>query len=100
MQIDFYQLSREPVERVLPSIAQRILESGGRLLVVADEARLEQISQGLWHAAPETSLANRRAAGAHPATQPIRLAPDCQAAHRWEDRVGGKGGGSTGNSPW
>src|SRR3546814_9465315 len=61
MQIDFYQLSREPVERVLPSIAQRILESGGRLLFVADEARLEQISQGLWLAAPETFLANGRA---------------------------------------
>src|SRR3546814_6340514 len=81
MQIDFYQLSREPVERVLPSIAQRILESGGRLLVVADEARLEQISQGLWHAAPETFLANGRAEGDHPDIQPILLSQDCTAAN-------------------
>lgn len=81
MQIDFYQLSREPVERVLPSIAQRILESGGRLLVVADEARLEQISQGLWHAAPETFLANGRAERDNPDIQPILLSQDCTAAN-------------------
>src|SRR3546814_5482665 len=84
MQIDFYQLSREPVERVLPSIAQRILESGGRLLVVADEARLEQISQGLWHAAPETFLANGRAEGDHPDIQPILLSQDRSEEHTSE----------------
>ena len=38
MQVDFYQLSRDPVEGVLPAIAARILDMGARLLVVADES--------------------------------------------------------------
>ncbi|MEE2741983.1 MAG: DNA polymerase III subunit chi, partial [Pseudomonadota bacterium] len=37
MQVDFYQLSRDPVEQVLPAIAGRILAMGARLLVVAGE---------------------------------------------------------------
>jgi len=35
MQVDFYQLSRDPVEQVLPAIAGRILAMGARLMVVA-----------------------------------------------------------------
>ena len=33
MQVDFYQLTRDPAEKVLPPIAQRVLDGGGRLLV-------------------------------------------------------------------
>ncbi len=44
MQVDFYQLGRDPDDQVLPAIAARILGLGARLLVVAQEPdRLERI---------------------------------------------------------
>jgi DNA polymerase-3 subunit chi len=40
--VDFYRLTRDPVERVLPAIATRILDGGNRLLVVAAAALQRQ----------------------------------------------------------
>lgn len=78
MQVDFYQLSRDPVERVLPSIAQRLLDGGERLLVVAQgEDCLDRISAGLWKAGPASFLAHDRAGSAHPELQPVLLSPSC-----------------------
>ena len=58
MQVDFYQLSRDPVDKVLPAIAARVLDGGGRLLVVAgDDDRLAALSQGLWSAALQLASA-------------------------------------------
>ncbi|MFZ5796378.1 MAG: DNA polymerase III subunit chi, partial [Pseudomonadota bacterium] len=36
MQVDFYHLTLQPLDRVLPRIAERVVEGGGRLLVVAE----------------------------------------------------------------
>ena len=80
MQVDFYQLSRDPVEAVIASIARRILDDGGRLLVVSDDrAQLERIARGLWSAGSETYLANDHADGALPEVQPILLNGACTA---------------------
>jgi len=82
MQVDFYQLSRDPVETVIPAIARRILEDGGRLLVVSEERlQLDRISQGLWNAGPETYFANDHADAAAPEAQPILLSPACAPAN-------------------
>lgn len=82
MQVDFYQLSRDPVEQVLPAIATRILAMGERLLVVAaDESRLERISAGLWAGPPESFLAHGRAGEGRESIQPVLLAHDCVAAN-------------------
>lgn len=82
MQVDFYQLSRDPVEQVLPAIADRILGMGERLLVVAREPeRLERISAGLWAAPPESFLAHGRAGHGGESVQPVLLAHDCLAAN-------------------
>lgn len=79
MKIDFYQLSRDPVERVIPSIAQRLLDDGDRLLIVAsDDVRLDRISEGLWSASPDSFLAHGRAGCADPETQPILLSATCK----------------------
>ena len=37
MQLDFWQLSRDPVERVVALIAERTRESSEKLLVVAND---------------------------------------------------------------
>jgi len=82
MQVDFYQLSRDPVDRVLPAIAARLIGLGERLLVVAqDNAQLERISTGLWAGPPESFLAHAKAGEGNEAAQPILLAHDCLPAN-------------------
>ncbi|MDX3901595.1 MAG: DNA polymerase III subunit chi [Sphingobium sp.] len=82
MQVDFYQLGRDPVDRVLPAIAARILASGGRLLVVASESdRLDALSRGLWDAGPDSFLAHGLASAGREDIQPVLLARDCVAAN-------------------
>jgi DNA polymerase-3 subunit chi len=82
MRVDFYQLSRDPVEGALPLIARAALAKGERLMVVsADPDQLDRIGSGLWTRLPETFLANGRAGGAHDARQPILLGETPQASN-------------------
>ncbi len=82
MQADFYQLSRDPVEKVLAEIAQRVIDAGQRLLVVAGDAeRLDRVDQGLWSGSPTSFLAHGRSEGDRPEIQPILLSTDCAAAN-------------------
>jgi DNA polymerase-3 subunit chi len=71
---DFYQLSRDPAEAVLPLIARNTISAGERLLVVSgDSAQLDRIGSALWTRIPETFLANGRAGGEDDQRQPILL---------------------------
>lgn len=82
MQVDFYQLTRDPAEQVLPPIAQKILDNAGRLLVVSDDsAQLEKLSTALWGMKPESFLANGRAGEGSESQQPILLAEQVEAAN-------------------
>ncbi len=82
MQVDFYQLSRDPVEQVLPAIAARILSLGERLLVVSAQAdRLERISAGLWAGPADSFLAHGVAGEGRDAAQPILLTMACDPAN-------------------
>lgn len=98
MQVDFYQLSRDPAEAVIPAIARRILDGGDRLLVVSGERhQLDRISQALWSEGPDSYLANDHAHAALPQVQPILLASECEAINqarhialadgRWRDEA-------------
>jgi DNA polymerase III subunit chi len=61
MQVDFYQLGRDPLASVLASIATRVLAGGGRLLVVTeDERQAAEIDEGLWTSVPESFLPHGR----------------------------------------
>lgn len=74
MRVDFYQLSRDPAELVLPALAQGTLKAGERMLVVSEDAgQLERISEALWTKVPESFLAHGMAGGEHDARQPILL---------------------------
>ena len=82
MQLDFWQLARDPLERVVALIAERTRASGAKLLVVAnDQGQRAAIGRALWEANPEAFLANGDAAGPHAARQPILLSSDCQAVN-------------------
>lgn len=74
MQVDFYQLTRDPAGKVLPAIAQKLLAEGQRLLVVcSDDAQMDSISKALWHWKPESFLAHQKAGEGDDSLQPILL---------------------------
>jgi DNA polymerase-3 subunit chi len=80
MQVDFYQLTRDPAEKVLPAIAQRILDNGGRLLIISDDAgQLDAISAALWTARADSFLAHAKSVEGDDALQPILLSQDTDA---------------------
>jgi DNA polymerase-3 subunit chi len=84
MQVDFYQLTRDPAEKVLPPIAQHVLDDGGRLLIVsADAAQLDAISTTLWGWKADSFLAHAKAGEGEgdDAVQPILLSADADAAN-------------------
>ncbi len=79
MQVDFYQLSRDPAETALTQLASKTLDAGQRLLVVADDAALrDRISQALWNRR-DAFLAHGEAGVAHAVRQPILLSGAVQA---------------------
>ncbi|MDN3644881.1 DNA polymerase III subunit chi [Pontixanthobacter aestiaquae] len=74
MRVDFYQLSRDPAELVVPLLARATKMAGEKLLVVSDDGeQLDRIDKQLWEAAPEAFLAHGKAGEAHEARQPVLL---------------------------
>ncbi|ABF53473.1 DNA polymerase III subunit chi [Sphingopyxis alaskensis] len=72
--VDFYRLTRDPVERVLPALAARVLGNGDRLLVVAAAAMQRQdIDAALWTANPASFLPHGHAGTPDEAIEPILL---------------------------
>lgn len=78
MQVDFYQLSRDPIERVVPLLAAKATEGGARLLVVhGDAVPRAALSEALW-AREGTFLVNGED---HVERQPILLSAACTTAN-------------------
>jgi DNA polymerase III subunit chi len=75
MLVDFYHLAQSPLERVLPSICEKVLAGGERLLIVAAPEHLAQLDGLLWTYAPEAFLPHGRSDGATPEQQPVLLSP-------------------------
>ncbi len=83
MQVDFYQLTRDPAEKILPVIAQRVLDDDGRLLIVSDDsAQLDAISSALWAAKADSFLAHNMAEEGEDTLQPILLSDNAEAANK------------------
>jgi DNA polymerase-3 subunit chi len=76
--VDFYQLSASPIERVLPSICEKTLAGGDRLLVVAEPALLERLDEQLWTYARDAFLPHGRE---REAAQPVLLSSEAEAAN-------------------
>jgi DNA polymerase III subunit chi len=98
MQVDFYQLAGSPPEQVIASIADKVLASDGRLLIVAeDEPYLARLDRMLWDQSPTSFLPHGLAGGSDDARQPILLStsPDAPnlarnmliADGQWRDAV-------------
>ncbi len=76
MQVDFYHLTATPLDRALPQIAEKVLASGGRMLVVADsEQQRAAIDKLLWMYAPESFLPHGCTGDGNEADQPVLISP-------------------------
>lgn len=74
MRVDFYQLTRDPAQELVPVLAEKTLSSGNQLAVIAEEQVLrDNISDQLWTRKAESFLAHDMAGGEHDALQPILL---------------------------
>ena len=81
MRIDFYHLTAKPLEQVLPSICEKLLAGGERLLVVAGERQAESLDSLLWTHAPESFLPHGRAGAPREADQPVLIGSEPVAAN-------------------
>ncbi len=73
-EIWFYHLQRQPLERVLPTLLEKSLERGWRVVVQAKSAeRLEALDTLLWTYADDSFLAHGSARDGDAERQPIYL---------------------------
>jgi DNA polymerase-3 subunit chi len=72
--VDFYRLSRDPAEKVIPALADRLLKGGDRLLVVAASAmQRQEIDAALWSHQPASFLPHGAAESPDAAIDPILI---------------------------
>ena len=84
MRFDFYQLTRDPPEQLVPLIAAKIVAQGARVLVLsAQQDQLSVISEALWTQRPTSFLAHGISGeeGVDVALQPILLSNTADAAN-------------------
>ena len=83
MQVDFYQLAGSPAEQVIATLAEKVLDADGRLIIVAeDEAQLARLDRMLWDQGPASFLPHGLAGGADDASQPILLSTSPDAPNQ------------------
>ena len=82
MQVDFYHLTTRPLERILPTIVERVLAKGDRLLIVAEEARLPALDKLLWTYRADSFLPHACAGGENDADQPVLLSVEVAPANQ------------------
>ena len=77
VEIAFYQLRRTPLEKALPKLLEKVLESGRRAVVLAgSEERAEALSAALWTYDQGSFLPHGTARDGRPERQPIFLGAD------------------------
>ncbi len=94
MIVDFYHLTVSPLEQVLPSIAEKVLAGGQRLLVVAEPDLLARLVEQLWSYSRDSFLPHGRQ---RPESQPVLLSEAPEPANgaanialadgRWRDEA-------------
>ena len=83
MQVDFYQLAGTPGEQVIATLAEKVLDSDGRLLIIAeDEAQLARLDRILWDQGGTSFLPHGMAGGADDARQPILMSTSPDAPNQ------------------
>ncbi len=72
--VNFYHLTRTPLEKTLPRLLEKVLAGGMRAVVMCDsDARLEALDAHLWTYDQGSFLPHGRERDGDPADQPIYL---------------------------
>jgi DNA polymerase III subunit chi len=80
--LDFWQVTEDPVEKVVTLITRRVLDEGERVLVVSDSAEQRAaLSRALWEGGSESFLANGEADSPGADRQPILLSGEPDPAN-------------------
>jgi DNA polymerase-3 subunit chi len=83
VQVDFYQLAGTPAEQVIASLAEKLLDTDERLLIVAeDEAYLAKLDRILWDQGDGSFLPHGLSGGADDARQPFLLSTSPDAPNQ------------------
>jgi DNA polymerase-3 subunit chi len=83
VQVDFYQLAGSPAEPVIATLAEKVLEGDGRLLIICEnEAQLARLDRLLWDQGSTSFLPHAIAGGADDARQPILLSTSPDAPNQ------------------
>jgi DNA polymerase III subunit chi len=73
-EINFYHLTRSPLEQVLPELLEKTLARGWRAVVLAGSPeRVEALNQQLWVYKPDSFLPHGSAKDGNAAEQPVWL---------------------------
>ncbi|WP_339689443.1 DNA polymerase III subunit chi [uncultured Parasphingorhabdus sp.] len=79
MRVDFYHLTRDPAEKLVPMLASKSLEAGKRVFLLSrDEASCVALSNALWRDEPASFLAHDFSGSERQADQPILISDQCQ----------------------
>ncbi|MEP2101832.1 MAG: DNA polymerase III subunit chi [Parasphingorhabdus sp.] len=82
MQVDFYHLTRDPAEKLVPILAQKTLDGGQRMLLVSSfVGQLEKLSKSLWQVSSTSFLAHGLAGNGKDEAQPILISGKCEATN-------------------
>ncbi len=77
MEISFYHLQHQPLERALPALLEQWLAEGARVVVeTASEERLDALDEALWTYNDASFLAHGRARDGDAELQPVYLTTD------------------------
>ena len=80
MRVDFYQLSKDPVDVTVVKLSRKVIQAGERLVVVTSDPSLrEKLSKALWEQGGASFLAHGPTDGPHASRQPILLGDRCEA---------------------
>lgn len=73
-EVSFYHLQRTPLERALPKLLEKVLESGNRAIVMAGSSdRVASLNAALWTYEQRSFLPHGGPDDGHAALQPIYL---------------------------
>jgi DNA polymerase-3 subunit chi len=82
VRVDFYHLTRDPAEKLVPMLAGKVLDVGKRLLLLAqDEAGRVALGDALWSAEPASFLAHDFGGSERQTEQPILISDQCEPAN-------------------
>ncbi|MEP2989376.1 MAG: DNA polymerase III subunit chi [Parasphingorhabdus sp.] len=85
MQVDFYHLTRDPAEKLVPVLASKCLDADVKILIISDDGdQRTKLSGALWGHSATSFLANDFSGSEQEAHQPILISNECHPANAAE----------------